>query len=89
MTPLEMAIDYFFNDYEDAEAPRITSLKTTYPRNQLVDFGEDSYFVADPRGFESVVHSVAKQFLSHGHQVIRDPRLKLNKVTFNISISLE
>ncbi|ESR59050.1 polyamine oxidase 1 [Citrus sinensis] len=87
MTPLEMAIDYFFNDYEDAEPPRITSLKTTYPRNQLVDFGEDSYFVADPRGFESVVHSVAKQFLSHGHQVIRDPRLKLNKVVRNISYS--
>ncbi|KAH9769253.1 polyamine oxidase 1 [Citrus sinensis] len=87
MTPLEMAIDYFFNDYEDAEPPRITSLKTTYPRNQLVDFGEDSYFVADPRGFESVVHSVAKQFLSHRHQVIRDPRLKLNKVVRNISYS--
>lgn len=76
-TPLEMVIDYFHNDYEDAEPPKVSSLKHTYPRNELVDHGEDEYFVADPRGFEVIVQYLAKQFLS---SLTTDPRLKLNKV---------
>ncbi|KAF2282917.1 hypothetical protein GH714_043337 [Hevea brasiliensis] len=83
-TPLEMVIDFYHNDYEDAEPPKVTSLKHTYPRNEFVDHGEDPYFVADPRGFEIVVQYLAKQFLS---SLTSDPRLKLNKVVREISYS--
>lgn len=77
-SPLEMVIDLFHNDFEDAEPPKVTSLKHTYPRNEIVDHGEDEYFVADSRGFEIVVQYLAKQFLS---SLKSEPRLKLNKVT--------
>ncbi|XP_011028583.1 PREDICTED: polyamine oxidase-like [Populus euphratica] len=83
-TPLEMVIDYYHNDYEDGEPPKVTSLKHTYPRNEFVDHGEDPYFVADPRGFEIVVQYLAKQFLS---SLKSDPRLKLNKVVREIIYS--
>ncbi|XP_050225609.1 polyamine oxidase 1-like [Mercurialis annua] len=83
-TPLEMVIDFYYNDFEDAEPPKYTSLKHTIPRNELVDHGEDSYFVADPRGFEVLVQYLAKQFLS---SLTSDPRLKLNKVVRDISYS--
>lgn len=69
----------FHNDFEDAEPPKETSLKHTYPRNEIVDHGEDENFVADSRGFEIVVHYLAEQFLSS--PLTSDPRLKLNKVT--------
>lgn len=75
-----MVVDYYHNDYEDGEPPKVTSLKHTYPRNEFVDHGEDPHFVADPRGFEIVVQYLAKQFLS---SLKSDPRLKLNKVTFH------
>lgn len=80
-TPLDMVIDYFYNDYEDAEPPRVTSLKNTIPRYEFLDFGDQTYFLADSRGFESILIYIAKQFLSHKHEVIRDQRLKLNKVS--------
>ncbi|XP_038724684.1 polyamine oxidase 1-like [Tripterygium wilfordii] len=83
-TPLEMVIDFYYNDYEDAEPPKDTSLKHTYPRGESEDFGEDTYFVADPRGFESVVHYFANKFLLNENGVITDPRLKLNKVVREI-----
>ncbi|EEF52018.1 polyamine oxidase 1 [Ricinus communis] len=83
-SPLEMVIDFFYNDFEDAEPPKVTSLKHTYPRNEMVDHGEDEYFVADPRGVEVLVQYLAKQFLS---SVTKDPRLKLNKVVRDISYS--
>ncbi|KAJ6760679.1 FLAVIN MONOAMINE OXIDASE [Salix purpurea] len=83
-TPLEMVVDYYHNDYEDGEPPKVTSLKHTYPRNEFVDHGEDPYFVADPRGFEIVVQYLAKQFLS---SLKGDPRLKLNKVVREIIYS--
>ncbi|CAI0398705.1 unnamed protein product [Linum tenue] len=66
-TALEMVIDYFQNDYEDADSPSVTSLKHTLPRHEFLDFGGETYFVADPRGFHSIVHYIAKQFLSHSH----------------------
>ncbi|KAJ4720525.1 putative Polyamine oxidase [Melia azedarach] len=31
-TPLEMVVDFFYNDFEEAEPTRITSLKNTFPR---------------------------------------------------------
>ncbi|XP_011008902.1 PREDICTED: polyamine oxidase-like isoform X2 [Populus euphratica] len=83
-TPLDMVIDYFYNDYEDAEPPRVTSLKNTIPRYEFLDFGDQTYFLADSRGFESILIYIAKQFLSHKHEVIRDQRLKLNKVLLNL-----
>ncbi|XP_037496176.1 polyamine oxidase 1 isoform X1 [Jatropha curcas] len=83
-TPLEMVVDYYHNDYEDGEPPKVTSLKHTYPRNEFVDHGEDPYFVADPRGFEIIVQYLAKQFLS---SLTTDPRLKLNKVVREVSYS--
>ena len=36
--------------------------------------------MADPRGFETIVHQLAKQFFILKHGVFKDPRLKLNKV---------
>lgn len=81
-----MAVDYFYNDFEEAEPTRISSLKNTFPRQLMEDFGEDSYFVADPRGFETVVHYIANQFLSHNNNKITDPRLKLKKVRDSIFI---
>ncbi|GAV75224.1 Amino_oxidase domain-containing protein [Cephalotus follicularis] len=86
-TPVEMVVDFFYNDFEDAEPPRITSLKNTFPSHEFEDFGEDEYFVADQRGFESVVHYIAKQFLDYKDGLLRDPRVKLNKVVREISYS--
>lgn len=87
-TPLEMAIDFSLYDFESAESPTITSLMTTVPMPTFANFGDDSYFVADPRGYESVVHHVAKQVLSTNSKgVITDPRLKLNQVVTEIRYS--
>ncbi|GAB2240751.1 hypothetical protein Droror1_Dr00021269 [Drosera rotundifolia] len=87
INPLEMVIDYFYHDYEDSEPPRITSLKHTLPRCAKEDFGTDAHFVADPRGFEAVVHHIAKQFLSYKGEDITDPRIKLNQVVKKIYYS--
>lgn len=76
-----MVLDFYHNDYEDAEPPRLTSLKNTWPRKEFMDHGEDPYFVADDRGFEIIVKYLAKQFLS---PLTGDPRLKLNKVVREI-----
>ncbi|XP_077220860.1 polyamine oxidase 1-like isoform X3 [Tasmannia lanceolata] len=78
--PIEMAIDYYNYDYEFAEPPRVTSLQNTEPLPTFSNFGEDLYFVADPRGYESVVYYVAKQYLtSNSAGQITDSRVKLNK----------
>ncbi|KAM7272364.1 hypothetical protein ACFE04_027027 [Oxalis oulophora] len=69
----------------EAEPPRITSLKNTFPREEFEDFGENEYFVADPRGYEAVVHYIAKQFLVYKNGLLADPRVKLNKVVREIS----
>ncbi|KAI3865181.1 hypothetical protein MKX03_005821 [Papaver bracteatum] len=87
-TPLEMAIDYFFCDSSFGEPPRVTSLQNTQPLPTYTNFGEDSYFVADSRGYESVVHYIAKKFLKTNKAgEISDPRLKLNKVVTEIQYS--
>ncbi|KAI3850669.1 hypothetical protein MKW98_030729 [Papaver atlanticum] len=87
-TPLEMAIDYYTYDYEFGEPPRVTSLQNTEPLPTFTNFGEDLYFVADSRGYESVVHYVAKQFLTTNKAGdIIDPRLKLNKAVTEIQYS--
>ncbi|KAF9608498.1 hypothetical protein IFM89_009864 [Coptis chinensis] len=84
-TPIDMAIDYYNHDYEFAVPPRVTSLLNTEPLPTFTNFGEDLYFVADPRGYESVVHYVAKQFLKVNKAgQITDPRLKLNKSVIEI-----
>ncbi|PIA40516.1 hypothetical protein AQUCO_02500315v1 [Aquilegia coerulea] len=76
-----MAIDFSKYDFESAESPRVTSLMTTIPMATFTNFGEDSYFVADPNGYESVVIDVAKQVLTTRKDgLITDPRLKLNQV---------
>ncbi|XP_077220859.1 polyamine oxidase 1-like isoform X2 [Tasmannia lanceolata] len=83
--PIEMAIDYYNYDYEFAEPPRVTSLQNTEPLPTFSNFGEDLYFVADPRGYESVVYYVAKQYLtSNSAGQITDSRVKLNKVVREI-----
>ncbi|CBI28517.3 hypothetical protein VitviT2T_000721 [Vitis vinifera] len=87
-TPLEMAIDYYNYDYEFAEPPRVTSLQNTAPLPTFANFGEDLYFVGDSRGYESVVHYVAKQFLTTNKDgQITDPRLLLNKAVVQITYS--
>lgn len=87
-TGLEMAVDYYACDYEFAEPPRVTSLQNTIPLPTFANFGEDVYFVADQRGYVSVVHHVAYQFLQADKKgTIIDPRLKLKKVVRKIDQS--
>ncbi|KAG6498262.1 polyamine oxidase 6-like [Zingiber officinale] len=84
-TPLEMAVDYYTNDYESAEPPRVTSLQGTLPIRTFTDFGEDDYFVADERGFESLVHHLVNQSLDTDsiklNQVVRSINQSRNGVT--------
>lgn len=76
-----MVLDYYIYDYENAEPPRVTSLQRNLPLATFVNFGEDMYFVADQRGYEIVVHDLAKKILkTNENGSIIDPRLKLGKV---------
>ncbi|KAM0830209.1 hypothetical protein ACQ4PT_066338 [Festuca glaucescens] len=88
-TPVEMVVDYFQHDFEFAEPPRVTSLQNTQPLPTFNNFGEDVYFVADQRGYESVVHHVAGQYLETDPESgdIVDPRFKLNMVVREITYS--
>ncbi|XP_039777517.1 polyamine oxidase 1 isoform X2 [Panicum virgatum] len=87
-TPVDMSVDYYKYDYEFAEPPRVTSLQNTVPLPTFNDFGDDVYFVADQRGYESVVYYLAGQYLKTDKSgKIVDPRLKLNKVVREISYS--
>ncbi|KAL9688496.1 hypothetical protein QQ045_032918 [Rhodiola kirilowii] len=83
-TAVEMAYDYYTYDYEFAEPPRVTSLQNTEPLATFANFGEDLYFVADPRGYEAVVHHVGQKFLTYKNGVVNDPRVLLNKVVVEI-----
>ncbi|CAN0864756.1 Polyamine oxidase 1 [Linum grandiflorum] len=80
LTPLEMVIDFYHNDYEDAEPPKVTSLRHTYPRTEFEEHGEDPHFVTDPRGFGVLVQYLAGQILTKESPV----RLKLKKVVTEI-----
>ncbi|KAG0597932.1 hypothetical protein M758_12G031200 [Ceratodon purpureus] len=71
---------YYHNDFEFAEPPRVTSLKSTQPLKTFSDFGGDLNFVHDPRGYKAVVHHLAHSYLANKDGKITDPRLKLNKV---------
>lgn len=73
---MKWSLDYYHNDYEAAEPPKLISLKHTYPMSEFMDHGADPYFVAEPRGFELVAQFLANQFLS---PLTSEPRLKLNK----------
>ncbi|KAL5210114.1 hypothetical protein ABZP36_005737 [Zizania latifolia] len=85
-SPVDMVLDYFKYDYEFAEPPRVTSLQSTVPLATFSDFGDDVYFVADQRGYESVVYHLAGQYLKTDKSGnITDPRLQLNKVVREIS----
>ncbi|KAF8776168.1 hypothetical protein HU200_003859 [Digitaria exilis] len=88
-TPVDMAVDYRKYDFEFAEPPRVTSLQNAVPLPTFSDFGDDVYFVADQRGYESVVYYLAGQYLKSDESSgkIADPRLKLNKVVSEISYS--
>ncbi|CAL1367665.1 unnamed protein product [Linum trigynum] len=83
LTPLDMVIDFYHNDYEDAEPPKVTSLKHTYPRGEFEEHGEDPHFVTDPRGFGVLVQYLASQILKKGSPV----QLKLKKVVREIAYS--
>lgn len=85
--PVDMVIDYYQHDFEFAEPPRVTSLQNTVPLPTFDNFGDDVYFVADQRGFESVVYHVAGQYLKTDKATgaIVDPRLKLNTVVREIT----
>uniref|UniRef100_A0A803L8N4 Amine oxidase domain-containing protein n=1 Tax=Chenopodium quinoa TaxID=63459 RepID=A0A803L8N4_CHEQI len=84
---LEKMVDFFTFDGEQAEAPRVTSLRQVLPMAESHDFGENSYFVADSRGFESLVHLIAKQFISFKNGAINDPRVKFNQAVTEIDQS--
>ncbi|KAF0928368.1 hypothetical protein E2562_003188 [Oryza meyeriana var. granulata] len=83
--PVDMVIDYYKYDYEFAEPPRVTSLQNTKPLPTFNNFGDDVHFVADQRGYESVVYHVAGNYLKMNKSgAIVDPRLKLNTVVREI-----
>ncbi|KAB8090606.1 hypothetical protein EE612_015840, partial [Oryza sativa] len=84
-SPVDMVVDYYLYDYEYAEPPRVTSLQNAVPQRTFSDFGDDVYFVADQRGYESVVHYLAGQYLNTDDSGnVADPRLQLNKVVREI-----
>ncbi|KAI5078844.1 hypothetical protein GOP47_0006515 [Adiantum capillus-veneris] len=83
-TPLDMVIDFVYYDFENAEPPRVTSLKNAQPTPTFVYYGDDEYFVADKRGYVHILHELAKGFLKHNNDSIMDSRLKLKKVVTNI-----
>lgn len=58
--PIGMAVDYYTFDYEFAEPPRVTSMRNTIPLPTFSNFGEDVYFVADQRGYGSIVEHLAR-----------------------------
>ncbi|KAG0555932.1 hypothetical protein KC19_11G013800 [Ceratodon purpureus] len=89
VTPVEMALDYWYNDFTSAEPPRITSLKNTQPLPTDAIFGDDVYFVHDPRGYKSVVHHLANSYLENKNETITDNRLKLNTLVNKIEYSKE
>ncbi|CAI0398713.1 unnamed protein product [Linum tenue] len=82
-TPLVMVIDYYHNDYEEAEATTVTSLKHTYPRREFKDHGKLSNFVCDSRGFEELVRGLACRFSNRSSQ----HKILLNKVVKEIFYS--
>uniref|UniRef100_A0A0A8ZGC7 Pao1 n=1 Tax=Arundo donax TaxID=35708 RepID=A0A0A8ZGC7_ARUDO len=85
-TPVDMVLDYFKYDYEFAEPPRVTSLQNTEPTATNADFGEDSNFVADQRGFESIIHYIGGKYLrTDNYGNIADRRVLLNKVVRQIN----
>ncbi|KAG9450835.1 hypothetical protein H6P81_010800 [Aristolochia fimbriata] len=84
-SPLEMLMDWYMNDYEDAEPPKITSLKNTVPIPTFTDFGPDHDLVVDDRGYESIVHYLAKEFLKKDHYIDKGPEIKLNKVVKEVN----
>ena len=88
-TPLENMIDFLEFDGEQAESPRVTSLKHILPRPEFTYYGEGEYFVADSRGFESLVHMVAKSYLSYKNDSVVDPRIKFNQVSSYFNICVE
>lgn len=89
-TSLDMVIDYYNFDYEFAEPPRVTSLQNAVPLPTFSNFGEDVYFVADKRGYQSVVYHIAHQFLKADKTgAIKDPRLMLNKVVREIQYTAQ
>ncbi|XP_074317896.1 polyamine oxidase 1-like [Silene latifolia] len=79
-TPLERMIDFYSFDGEQAEAPRVTSLKHILPRPEFTLYGEGEYFVADERGFEGIVHEIVKTRLAYKDGRVIDARLYYNKV---------
>ncbi|XP_006649547.1 polyamine oxidase 6-like [Oryza brachyantha] len=87
-SPVDMVIDYFIYDYAFAEPPRVTSLQNGVPQRTSTDFGDDSFFVADQRGYESVVHYLAGQYLDTDDSGnVADARLQLNKAVNEITYS--
>jgi polyamine oxidase len=82
--PLEMAIDYYFYDFEIAEPPRLMSLKNVLPNPSFFEFVENEYFVADSRGYKQIVHNIALEFLDSLKIYISDNHLKLKKVVREI-----
>ncbi|KAL2936100.1 Polyamine oxidase [Bienertia sinuspersici] len=86
-TALERMIDFYSFDGEQAEAPRVTSLKHIFPRPEFELFGDGEYFVADSRGFESIVHVLAKSFLTYTNDTITDPRVMFKQVVTEVDYS--
>lgn len=84
VTPLEMALDFYFYDFEIAEPPRVTSLKNVEPIATFEYYGDDEYFVADSRGYEYIAHKLAQEFLESHNGTITDDRLKLRKIVKEI-----
>ncbi|KAJ3289171.1 hypothetical protein HDU79_004262 [Rhizoclosmatium sp. JEL0117] len=73
---LDNSIEWNSFDYEQAETPDVSSFEYTADLKTFTNFGEDSDFIADQRGYQHIVEEEAKAIgLGYGSD-----RLLLNKV---------
>ncbi|ORY47647.1 amine oxidase [Rhizoclosmatium globosum] len=77
---LDNSIEWNSFDYEQAETPDVSSFEYTADLKTFTNFGEDSDFIADQRGYQHIVEEEAKALgLGYGSD-----RLLLNKVVTEI-----
>eukprot|EP00933_Yihiella_yeosuensis_P070559 TRINITY_DN78675_c0_g1_i1.p1 TRINITY_DN78675_c0_g1~~TRINITY_DN78675_c0_g1_i1.p1 ORF type:complete len:520 (-),score=106.63 TRINITY_DN78675_c0_g1_i1:236-1795(-) len=65
-TDIDMAVEYMNVDFEYAEEPDLISVKhNVHGEYSCRDFGEEHYFVDDPRGFESILPELPAEVQCH------------------------
>ncbi|XP_078597199.1 uncharacterized protein LOC144873576 [Branchiostoma floridae x Branchiostoma japonicum] len=77
--PMQKAVEYVSYDWGYGEEPDVSSLLRGEIEPTIEQFGEDDYFLTDPRGYVYIIDQMAKSFLAGN-----DQRLKLNKTITSI-----